>query len=87
MNVYAVFIHYLGDAVSSLLVLGGGLLIEFFPDKRWVKYIDPTIRYVEGNILLLWLHPGPPEECGRHRAPRDISCACGVVPINCIVVL
>ncbi|MBY0307194.1 MAG: cation transporter, partial [Phycisphaerales bacterium] len=29
-NVYAVFIHYLGDMISSLLVLCAGILIHFF---------------------------------------------------------
>jgi len=42
MNIKAVFVHYLGDAVSSLFVLAAGLIMHYFPDQPWVKYVDPA---------------------------------------------
>jgi Co/Zn/Cd efflux system component len=44
-NMWAVFIHYLGDAISSALVLGTGVLMHFFGDKKWIVYADPVSRY------------------------------------------
>jgi len=52
MNVHAVFLHYLGDAVSSLLVLIAGLLIHFF-DGKWALYIDPVSSLII-IIIILW---------------------------------
>jgi zinc transporter 1 len=43
---WAVFIHYLGDAISSGLVLGTGALMHYFDDKKWIVYADPASRYV-----------------------------------------
>lgn len=45
MNTHAVFLHYLGDAISSLMVLGAGILLHFFHGK-WIDYIDPVSRYL-----------------------------------------
>jgi len=42
MNVHAVFLHYLGDALSSVLVLIAGVLLKFFDEQRWTYYIDPV---------------------------------------------
>jgi len=44
MNVKAVFLHYLGDAISSLFVLVAGILFYFF-DGKWTYYLDPVARY------------------------------------------
>jgi len=41
VNTWAVFIHFLGDAISSLFVLATGLLLHFF-QAGWTKYIDPV---------------------------------------------
>jgi len=43
VNVHAVFLHYLGDMISSVLVLAAGLLIYFFSPREtsWVLYVDP----------------------------------------------
>jgi len=41
VNMWAVFIHYLGDAVSSLIVLGTGILLHYF-HAGWALYIDPV---------------------------------------------
>eukprot|EP01120_Amphizonella_sp_Union-15-10_P017312 TRINITY_DN9583_c0_g1_i1.p1 TRINITY_DN9583_c0_g1~~TRINITY_DN9583_c0_g1_i1.p1 ORF type:complete len:418 (+),score=50.70 TRINITY_DN9583_c0_g1_i1:40-1293(+) len=45
-NMWAVFIHYLGDAVSSLFILVAGLLLFFFPHSSWVKYVDPVSSFI-----------------------------------------
>ena len=46
MNVRAVFLHYLGDMISSFFVLIAGILIMIFDDDTWVDYIDPITRFV-----------------------------------------
>jgi len=51
-NMIAVFLHYLGDAVSSLFVLSTGLIIHFVPDKAWVHYIDPASSLLIVAIIL-----------------------------------
>jgi zinc transporter 1 len=43
MNVHAVFLHFLGDAISSVMVLIAGALIHFF-HGTWILYIDPVSR-------------------------------------------
>jgi len=53
MNVHAVFLHYLGDAVSSLMVLIAGFFIHFFKGETWTEYIDPVSSlFIVG--LILW---------------------------------
>jgi len=42
MNMKAVFLHYLGDAVSSLFVMAAGFIMVYFPDTAWVGYVDPA---------------------------------------------
>lgn len=50
MNIRAVFLHYLGDAISSLFVLAAGLILHYFPDEKWAVYVDPASRYFEHLI-------------------------------------
>jgi len=52
-NLYAVFLHFLGDAVSSLMVLGAGFLIHYFKTGRWTDYIDPVSSLII-SALILW---------------------------------
>eukprot|EP01090_Pellita_catalonica_P010833 TRINITY_DN2227_c0_g1_i3.p1 TRINITY_DN2227_c0_g1~~TRINITY_DN2227_c0_g1_i3.p1 ORF type:complete len:405 (+),score=57.01 TRINITY_DN2227_c0_g1_i3:239-1453(+) len=52
VNVYAVFIHYAGDMLSSFIILVAGLLIYFF-DAKWTLYIDPAASIVI-VALILW---------------------------------
>lgn len=54
LNVYAVFLHYLGDAISSLLVLVAGLLLHFY-DNTWTHYIDPVARYENSSMQLTFI--------------------------------
>jgi Co/Zn/Cd efflux system component len=41
LNIWAVFIHYLSDALSSLCVLATGVLTLLFREKVWIVYLDP----------------------------------------------
>eukprot|EP01114_Cavostelium_apophysatum_P001631 TRINITY_DN1142_c0_g1_i1.p1 TRINITY_DN1142_c0_g1~~TRINITY_DN1142_c0_g1_i1.p1 ORF type:complete len:462 (-),score=135.31 TRINITY_DN1142_c0_g1_i1:101-1486(-) len=58
-NVHAVFLHFLGDAISSLMVLGTGILLHFFPynpmthKNLWALYLDPASSLVIG-VFILW---------------------------------
>jgi len=52
-NTHAVFLHYLGDAISSLMVLAAGLLMHFFSEASWVQYIDPITSLLV-VALILW---------------------------------
>eukprot|EP01125_Pyxidicula_operculata_P007666 TRINITY_DN2595_c1_g1_i2.p2 TRINITY_DN2595_c1_g1~~TRINITY_DN2595_c1_g1_i2.p2 ORF type:complete len:193 (+),score=33.92 TRINITY_DN2595_c1_g1_i2:922-1500(+) len=54
MNIKAVLLHYLGDALSSLIVMIAGLINYFVPDQEsWTKYIDPFFSLVI-VALILW---------------------------------
>lgn len=54
-NIKALFLHFLGDALSSLFVLATSLLIYFFPpsQNRWVLYIDPAASIIV-VVIILW---------------------------------
>jgi len=51
-NVHAVFLHYLGDAISSLLVLTAGILLHFFKGGKWTLYIDPVSSLIVCTLIL-----------------------------------
>lgn len=40
LNRYAVFLHYLGDALSSLVVLIIGIVLRYNPTASWAAYAD-----------------------------------------------
>lgn len=40
LNRYAVFLHYLGDALSSLVVLIIGIVLRYNPTATWAAYAD-----------------------------------------------
>jgi len=50
MNIHAVFIHYLGDALSSIILVITGVLIKFNPEASWTRYLDPI-----ASILIVML--------------------------------
>jgi hypothetical protein len=56
-NLRAIFLHFLGDAISSLFVLATALLNYFYPSdgagKGWVDYIDPAASIIV-VIIILW---------------------------------
>lgn len=45
MNTYAVFIHYLGDMISSVFVVIAGIALLIWEGNTWADYIDPVARY------------------------------------------
>jgi len=51
LNVRAVFIHYLGDMISSLLVLIAGFILRYAKGK-WVLYVDPVASLVIVGLIL-----------------------------------
>jgi len=51
LNTHAVFLHYLGDAISSLLVLIAGALLHFFHGS-WTLYIDPVSSLIVCALIL-----------------------------------
>jgi len=56
-NIHAVFLHYLGDALSSVLVLIAGLLAQFFEDKEWTAYLDPISSLLIVALILFTTLP------------------------------
>jgi len=51
-NVHAVFLHFLGDAISSLMVLTAGILLYFFKGGKWTAYIDPVSSLIVCGLIL-----------------------------------
>ena len=43
MNIQGVFLHILGDALGSVVVIVSALLIKYF-DSDWVLRVDPALR-------------------------------------------
>jgi len=77
MNVYAVFLHYLGDAISSVFVLIAGALIQFFGGQKWVLYIDPVSSLLIVGIIL-WTTLPLVKRCSMillQSAPTDVDVA------------
>jgi len=62
MTMRGVFLHVLGDAISSVNVIISALLIKFLDDDtRWKYYIDPTARQqaissYRINVCILAIH-------------------------------
>jgi zinc transporter 1 len=52
VNSYAVFIHFLGDALSSLCVMFGGILAYIFPSASWIGYVDPVASLIIVAIMV-----------------------------------
>ncbi|KAL7675091.1 hypothetical protein ACOME3_001361 [Neoechinorhynchus agilis] len=60
MNIKGVFLHVLGDALGSLVVIASALLTKYVPvvdvngevtKPHWVRYIDPSLSIVIGLII------------------------------------
>lgn len=51
LNMRAVFLHVLGDALGSVIVVISALVI-WFVDKDWVYYVDPGMSIVMVCIIL-----------------------------------
>jgi len=51
MNMFGVFIHFLGDAISSLFVLLTGALLHF-TSGRWTVYVDPISSLIIVGMIV-----------------------------------
>jgi len=51
LNVRAVFIHYLGDMISSFLVLVAGFILKY-ASGTWVLYVDPVASLIIVALIL-----------------------------------
>jgi len=56
LNMRAVFLHYLGDSISSLAVLVEGILLSV-SDGDWLKYIDPICSLIIVGIIVFTTVP------------------------------
>eukprot|EP01096_Ripella_sp_DP13-Kostka_P003713 TRINITY_DN1555_c0_g1_i2.p1 TRINITY_DN1555_c0_g1~~TRINITY_DN1555_c0_g1_i2.p1 ORF type:complete len:449 (+),score=179.73 TRINITY_DN1555_c0_g1_i2:66-1412(+) len=75
LNIHAVFLHYLGDMISSFFVLISGILLYFFNDLPWAVYIDPTASLVIVVLILVTTIPLV-KQCSRvllQSTPAEIS--------------
>jgi zinc transporter 1 len=53
MNFHAVFLHYLGDALSSIILVITGFLVKYFGEQSWTRYLDPSASILI-VLLILW---------------------------------
>ena len=60
LNMRAVFLHVLGDALGSVVVIISGVLIKFI-NADWKYRIDPVLRCA--NCLLLTFHSSGVTSC------------------------
>ena len=52
VNIFAMFLHVLGDVLSSIVVLIEGLLLRYFDRSSWAKYVDPLASLIIIVIVL-----------------------------------
>ncbi|KAJ3433553.1 hypothetical protein M0812_22514 [Anaeramoeba flamelloides] len=62
LNLHAVWLHVMGDALGSVAALTDGLIIYFIQnsknkDAKWLPYIDPSISLL--IVLIIVLHAIP----------------------------
>lgn len=71
INIRAAYIHLLGDALSSLVVVAGGVLI-YFTNALW---IDPLLTLLIGVYILKESYPVAREAVGilMQRVPEDLD--------------
>jgi len=56
LNMRAVFLHYLGDSISSLVVLLEGVLLTVM-DAEWLKFLDPIASLIIVGIIVFTTIP------------------------------
>jgi zinc transporter 1 len=56
LNMRAVFLHYLGDSISSVAVLIEGILLSV-TDGEWLRYIDPIFSLIIVGIIIVTTYP------------------------------
>lgn len=95
LNVGAVFIHYLGDMISSLIVLAEGLVLHFIPDAnaKWTDYVDPSASLLIVALILFTTYPivkrasfilmqGTPSDVELDAIRNDLSSVGGVLSVH-----
>ncbi|EGD80511.1 hypothetical protein PTSG_01102 [Salpingoeca rosetta] len=58
-NIWALFLHFLGDVLTSILVLAVGLIAKFYDpsEHKWVQYMDPTAAVLSSLIIVATAWP------------------------------
>lgn len=78
MNMWAVFLHFVGDAFSAVLVLVTALLAYFYqkkPNGHWTEYLDPAASILIAGIML-WSAFPLVKQCSHillQRVPRSVQ--------------
>lgn len=70
-NIWALFLHFLGDVLTSMLVLAVGLLVEYYPvrdsdgnsQNHWVAYLDPSAAVLSCVIIFATTWPVVTSTC------------------------
>lgn len=52
VNMCGVFLHFLGDTLTSVVVVVTGALNIAYPESSWVKYVDPVCSLLIVAILI-----------------------------------
>eukprot|EP01006_Ploeotia_vitrea_P023418 TRINITY_DN55880_c0_g1_i2.p1 TRINITY_DN55880_c0_g1~~TRINITY_DN55880_c0_g1_i2.p1 ORF type:complete len:244 (+),score=117.62 TRINITY_DN55880_c0_g1_i2:78-809(+) len=52
VNMRAIFLHFVGDCISSVCVLITGLLIDHQRKRKWIAYVDPCASVLITIIIL-----------------------------------
>jgi len=79
VNIYAMLIHYFGDALSSVLVLVAGILMKYVHHTdgktSWTQYVDPVASILI-VFIMLWSTIPLLIRCSKilmQRVPSDIE--------------
>ncbi|XP_047144900.1 proton-coupled zinc antiporter SLC30A1 isoform X3 [Hydra vulgaris] len=51
MNMKGVYLHLLGDALGSIVVIFAALIVYFFDGKQWTLYVDPGMSILMVIII------------------------------------
>lgn len=51
LNMHGVFLHILGDALASVIVIITALIVWQTDDDTVAKYLDPALRFASLSIL------------------------------------
>lgn len=51
MNMRGVYLHILGDALGSVIVIVAALIVKYF-DGKWTLYVDPVMSIIMVGIIL-----------------------------------
>lgn len=57
MNIRGAFLHVLGDAIGSVIVVVAGLAMRTWPNEDWVQYIDPAASLVMICMIISFAVP------------------------------